>query len=76
MHVLSACTLNAYQKEVQKGFFVPYRVHCVGAGVEVKDRFGSTTMSCREKRPPRIMSPLFSSTGRDREPGITLQCWL
>lgn len=50
-------------------------VHCVGGGIEVKDRLGSTTMSWREKSPPKMMSPLFSSTGKDIEPGIILHCW-
>lgn len=48
----------------------------MGGGEEVKDKLGSTTISCREKSPPRTMSPCFSSTGRDMEPGIMLHCWL
>ncbi len=52
-----------------------YLVHCMGGGLEVKDRLGSTTMSCSEKSPPMMISPFFSSTGRDIEPGIFWHCW-
>lgn len=51
-------------------------VHCLGVGVEVKDKVGSSTVSWREKSPPKTMLPSFSSTGRDIDRGTMLHCWL
>lgn len=61
------CLIRIYfsSEAIKDGIKATYLVQSVGVGGEVKDRSCSTTMSWREKSPPKVMSPFFSSIGRD-----------
>lgn len=50
--------------------------HCVGCGSAVKDGGDSSTVSCREKRAPIMMSPSLVSTGRSEVLRKSRQVWM